>query len=254
VALDEVAIELVEIEHGILDVAGHLLLENLLAHADGALELAQPFAGVALLDVCFLGEIVAEDDDGEEQRVHDLLCACLEVLDACDHVRGRGALGVARGDAVLEGMREHHVPAARFAFFAYIGLSKDDLQVRVVVVLVKGTPEEGAHDAGSFDGAEGQLEVANHELIVLVAERDVAWGKGVVLLGVELEAVGQVSLSPGCIPSTETYIKRMPLIRRTPSLSLGGAKAPCQEIMSVKLTVSQTFPPSTLYSPVDVEN
>jgi len=48
VALDEVAVDLVEVDYGLLDVTA-LLWQNLVSHADCVLELAQPLAGLALL-------------------------------------------------------------------------------------------------------------------------------------------------------------------------------------------------------------
>lgn len=60
--------------------------------------------------------------------------------------------------------------------------------MRVVVILVKSAPEERPHDAGTFNSAEWQLEGANHELIVFVAQRDVPGGEGVVLLSIELKS------------------------------------------------------------------
>lgn len=124
-ALDEVAVDLVEVDYRLLDVAA-LLGQNLVAHADGVLELAQPLAGLALLLVVLHRQVVTEDDDGEEERVHDLLRAGLEVLDALDHVGGLGALSIARGDSGAKRVREHDFPSAGPPLFSHIRLAEDD--------------------------------------------------------------------------------------------------------------------------------
>lgn len=125
VALDEVAVDLVEVDYRLLYVTA-LLGQNLVAHADGVLELAQPLARLALLLVVLDREVVAEDDDGEEKGVHDLLGAGLKVLDALDHVGGLGALSIARGDPGAERVREHDFPSAGPPLLSHIRLAEDD--------------------------------------------------------------------------------------------------------------------------------
>jgi hypothetical protein len=123
--LDKVPVDLVQIDHGILDVLA-LLLEHIGAHADGVLEVAQPLAGVALLLIVLHGQVVAEDDDGQQQRVLDLGRARPQVLDALDHVGRRRALGVARRDARAERVRQHELPAAGEAALADVGFAEDE--------------------------------------------------------------------------------------------------------------------------------
>jgi hypothetical protein len=55
-------------------------------------------------------------------------------------------------------------------------------QVRIVVVLVKRTPEEGSDHTGALDGAEGEMHGPDHVLVGLVRQRQVARREGLGLL------------------------------------------------------------------------
>lgn len=125
VALDEITADGVDLEVPVLADVPFLVL-NLVAHADGVLQLAQPIARVALLLVCRRRQVVREDDDGEEHRVAGLLGAKGEVLDGRDNVGARGALDVARRDAGAEAVGEHELPPARLALLPDVGLAEDD--------------------------------------------------------------------------------------------------------------------------------
>ena len=119
VALDQVAVDLVEVDHGLLDVAA-LLLEHLVAHADGVLEQAQPLARLALLLVVARRQLAAQHDHGQQQRVPHLRRARPQVRNVVHHVRRRRPLGVPRRDARPERVREHQLPPARVPLLAHI--------------------------------------------------------------------------------------------------------------------------------------
>ena len=59
VALDEVAVDAVDVEVGV-----NLVLVDLVAHRDGVLEPAQPIPRTALPDIARLRQVVRQDDDG----------------------------------------------------------------------------------------------------------------------------------------------------------------------------------------------
>lgn len=89
-------------------------------------EAPQPVPRAALADLVLGGELVGEEDDGEEERVGDLEGAGLDVLDCADERGGGGALCVGGCYGGLEGVGEHCFPAAGLALFADVGLAEDD--------------------------------------------------------------------------------------------------------------------------------
>ena len=60
--------------------------------------------------------------------------------------------------------------------------------MRVVVVLVKGAPEERADDSGGLNPAKGQLEDPHHVLVGVFGEGDDFGRESVVVLGILLDA------------------------------------------------------------------
>jgi len=58
------------------------------------------------------------------------------------------------------------------------GMIQAHTQVRVVVVLIKGSPEEGPDDAGAFDGAEGEVQDAHHVLVALMSQGQIVGREG----------------------------------------------------------------------------
>jgi hypothetical protein len=55
-------------------------------------------------------------------------------------------------------------------------------QVRVVVVLIKRSPEEGPDNAGALDGAKGEVQDAHHVLVALVSQGEVVRREGLWVL------------------------------------------------------------------------
>lgn len=161
VALDEVAVDEVEVDQAVL-VDVRLAVVDLGAHADGVLELAQPVARLALLDVRLRAHVVAEDDRGQQHRVADLRRARLEVAHALDDVAARRALAEARRVAAAQRVREHQLPAPRQAFLAHVRLAEEDLQVGVRLVGVQGAPEEGPDGAAALDAPVGEMQRLDH--------------------------------------------------------------------------------------------
>lgn len=103
-----------------------LILPDLIPPGDGVFQAPQPVPRRALADLVLGGELVGEEDDGEEEGVRDLEGAGLDVLDCVDERRGGRPLCVAGRYGGLEGVGEHCFPAAGLALFADVGLAEDD--------------------------------------------------------------------------------------------------------------------------------
>jgi uncharacterized protein (DUF952 family) len=68
--------------------------------------------------------------------------------------------------------------------------------VWVQVILVKGSPEEGANNASALNSTEGKVHSSHHILVLLVGQRDVAGRKGLGMICVDLEAKLLLSMPP----------------------------------------------------------
>lgn len=121
VALDEVAVEDLEVQ---LPVPLPLL--DLVAHGHGVLEAPQPVPRVPLLLVRLPGQVVRQDDDGQEHGVRYLCGTRYQMLDGSDNVRRRRSFNESSRNGSCKGMREHNLPATGLALFPHIGFAKYD--------------------------------------------------------------------------------------------------------------------------------
>ena len=121
VTLDQVAVDGVEVEVHI-----SFLLVDLVTHGDGVLEPPQPGARLALFLIRARGQVVRQDDDGQEERVCHLGGARPQVLNGIVDVRRGRPLDIASRDIGIEGVREHELPATGLPLLAHIRLSMDD--------------------------------------------------------------------------------------------------------------------------------
>jgi hypothetical protein len=182
VAFDQLPVHFIQIKVGV--ALGDV---NLVAVCNGVLETPQPVPRFALLVVHGAVEVMAEQDGRQDQRVGNVGGTGTQVLvDNLLELAGVGALGVARRDGRPKIVAQHELPPPGKALFADVGFAKDDLQVRVGVVLVERGPEKGPDDAGPLDGAERQAELADHSDVVVVGVGDVICGKRLGVLCAEL--------------------------------------------------------------------
>ncbi|EPE05834.1 hypothetical protein F503_08365 [Ophiostoma piceae UAMH 11346] len=169
VTLHQLKVHLIEVK-----VRVALLVVDLVAVCNGMLELAQPLAGSALLVVHGAVQLVAYDDGRQQDWVRRVGRARAEMLvDNLVKLARLGALGVARSYGSAEVVAQHELPATCEALFAHVRLAEHDVQVRVGVVLVESAPEKGSDNAGALNGAERQVELADHVDVVGVREGNV---------------------------------------------------------------------------------
>lgn len=192
VTLHQIATNRIQLKHLIILPHINIRLMDLLTHAHSMLQPPQPIPRIPLLLVILGAQIMAQYNHRQEQRMRHMSCTRFQMVNRLLQVRTLRPLCEATRHACAEVVGEHELPPARAPLLAHVRLAEDELQVGLGGVWVVGGPEEGADDGGAFDGAEGEVHCADHGFVVGWCEGDDVWGEGLGVLGIFLEAGGQL--------------------------------------------------------------